>query len=122
MVSSLFLQLLYNYCIDINIYSEDSTGNTKSNWDKEICSAVRADHQTEAMKSVRQGGNKISSHPAGRFSVVATIPADRAAFLQTRCAATVTGPHLFLYRRNSRQSLFIMPHIRRFNRNLANMM
>lgn len=34
MVSSLFLQLLYNYCIDINIYLEDSTGNTKSNWDK----------------------------------------------------------------------------------------
>lgn len=62
---------------------------------KEICSAVRADHQTEAVKSVRQGGNKISSHPAGRFSVVATIPAGRAAFLQTRCAATVTGLHLF---------------------------
>ena len=37
MVSSLFLQLLYNYCIDINIYLEDSTGNTKSNWDKIFC-------------------------------------------------------------------------------------
>ena len=35
MVSSLFFQLLYNYCIDINIYSEDSIGNTKSNWDFE---------------------------------------------------------------------------------------
>ena len=111
MVSSLFLQLLYNYCIDINIYSEDSTGNTKSNWDKEICSAVRADHQTEAMKSVRQGGNKISSHPAGRFSVVATIPADRAAFLQTRCAAKVTGLHLFSLQKEPRKRVMTSPFV-----------
>ena len=40
MVSSLFLQLLYNYCIDINIYLEDSTGNTKSNWDFIFCLGV----------------------------------------------------------------------------------
>lgn len=62
---------------------------------KEICSAVRADHPTETVKSVRQGGNKIGSCLAGRFSVVATIPADWAVYLQTRCAATVTGLHLF---------------------------
>ncbi|WP_304937698.1 hypothetical protein, partial [Faecalibaculum rodentium] len=57
------------------------------------CSAVRADHPTETVKSVRQGG--IGSRPAGRFSVVATIPADWAVYLQTRCAATVAGLHLF---------------------------
>ena len=47
------------------------------------------------MKSVRQGGNKIGSCLAGRFSVVATIPADWAVYLQTRCATTVAGLHLF---------------------------
>ena len=62
---------------------------------KEICSAVRADHPTETVKSVRQGGNKIGSHPTGRFSVVATIPEDWLVYLQTRCAAMVTGLHLF---------------------------
>lgn len=52
-------------------------------------------HPTEAVKSVRQGGKKISSHLVGRFSVAATIPADWAVYFQPHCATTVIGLHLF---------------------------